>query len=559
VNPIIECVPNISEGRDRIIIDAIAGEVGKVPGAVLLDIDPGADTNRTVITFVGTPDAAVEAAFRLIRCAAELIDMSKHRGAHPRMGATDVCPFVPVAEVTMDDCVVLARRLGERVGKELGIPVYLYEYAAARPERKNLAECRKGEYEGLAARVGDAYWTPDFGPHSFNPRAGATAVGARDFLIAWNINLNTKDVKLASKIANRLREKGYAKTDANGKMVRDAGGETVYVPGKFKAVKAVGWFIDQYRQTQISVNLINYHVSPLHEVFDEACRLADQFGIRVTGSELVGLIPLEAVLQAGRHYLQKQGASTGVSEAELVETAVLSLGLSQLAPFKPEEKIIENRIRQPGPLASMKLDAFLDELASSSPAPGGGSVAAFAGALAAALASMVANLTFGKKGYTKHNETMDALAVKAQGLKAKLVGLVDADTAAFNEVMAATRLPKDTPEQQTGRGAAMQSANRKAASVPFEVLSLMPEVAALAKTAAELGNVNLTPDAGVSGLCCALAARGAAYNVRVNLQSLPDDEFSRRLKTDTDRILAEVDAIAGEVRNIVEKRLWAKG
>ena len=556
MNQIVECVPNISEGRDRAVIDAVAGVVDKVPGATLLDVDPGADTNRTVITLVGSPEAAVEAAFRLIRKAAELIDMSKHSGAHPRMGATDVCPFVPVSGVTMEECAKLAHQLGKRVGEELGIPVYLYEYAATRPERKNLAECRKGEYEGLAARTGDPYWKPDYGPSAFNPKSGATAIGARDFLIAWNINLNTKDTKIASKIANRLREKGYAKSDAKGKIVKDAAGEIVYVPGKFKAVKAVGWFIEQYRQTQISINLINYHLSPPHLVFDEACRIAEQFGIRITGSELVGLIPLDAMLEAGRHYLRKQGSITGVSESELVRMAILSMGMDQLAPFKPEEKITEYRIRKPGVLASRTVTDFVNELASESPAPGGGSVAALCGALSAALVSMVANLTFGKKGYTQHNDAMDAASVKAQELKVKLLDLMDADTAAFNEVMAATRLPKDTPEQQAERDRAMAAANRKAATVPFEVLSLMPEAVKLSKTVAESGNTNLTPDAGVSGLTAALAARGAAYNVRVNLQSLPDDEFARKLKSETDRILGEVDAVVADIKKTVEGRLW---
>ena len=554
---IVECVPNISEGRNRDIIDAVTGEIDKAPGVTLLDVDPGEDTNRTVITFVGDPENIVEAALRLIAKAAELIDMDKHSGAHARMGATDVCPFVPVSGVTMDDCVELAKKLGKRVGDELGIPVYLYEYAAARPERRNLADCRTGEYEGLKAREGIPEWEPDFGPFKFG-RSGATAIGARDFLIAWNVNLNTRDAKIASRIANRLREKGYAKMDPDNprKFLRDKDGNVLFQPGKFKDVKAVGWYIDSYKQAQISCNLVNYHVSPPHLVFDEACRLADQFGVRVTGSELVGVIPLEAMLQAGRYFLRKQGVMTGVNESDIIRCAIQSMGLDQISPFDPQKNIIEYMIREPGHLTSMKISEFMDELASDSPAPGGGSVAALCGALSAALASMVASLTFGKKGYTKFNAEMDEMAVKAQGLKARLVEYIDRDTEAFNQVMDAIRLPKKTPEQAQARERAIDEANRGAARVPFDVLSLIPDVVKLAKIAAEKGNRNLTPDAGVAGLTSALAARGAAYNVRVNLQSLPDDDFSRKLKEDTDRILREVDDIAAEIRRIIEGRLW---
>ncbi len=553
---IVECVPNFSEGRDRTIIDAITGEIDKVAGAELLDVDPGEATNRTVVTFAGEPEACLEAGFNFVARAAELIDMSGHKGAHPRMGATDVFPFVPVSGMTMDDCVELARRLGKRVGDELGIPVYLYEYAATRPERKSLADCRIGEYEGLKARVGDHKWTPDFGPGAFNPKSGATAIGARDFLIAWNINLNTRDTRLATRIANRLRERGYGMKDENGRFVRDDEGKVVMVPGKFEGTRAVGWFIDEYRRAQISINVVNYKLSPPHAIFDEACRLAEEFGVRATGSELVGLIPLDAMLLAGRHYLKKQGVITGVSEAEVIHAAVLSMGLEEVAPFDPHEKIIEYRLRRPGLLTSKKITDFMDELASDSPAPGGGSVAALCGALSASLASMVANLTFGKKGYRKYNAEMDALAVRAQELKDKLTDLVDRDTEAFNRVMAAFGLPKKTDEEKAAYEEAVAEATRGAALVPFEVVSMMPEVARLARTVAEKGNVNLTPDAGVSGLTAGLAARGAAYNVRVNLQNLPDDDFTRKLKEDTDRILAEVDEVVKEIRGIIEGRLW---
>ncbi len=553
---LIECVPNFSEGRDKAVIEAIAAEIKKVPGAELLDVDPGEETNRTVVTFVGGPEAVVEAAFRAIAKAAELIDMSQHHGAHPRMGATDVCPFVPVADVTMEECVECARLLGERVGRELGIPVYLYEYAATQPERKNLAEVRKGEYESLSSRPGDPYWTPDFGPDAFNPRSGATVIGARDFLIAYNVNLNTRDPKLASKIAQRIREMGFPQRDGEGKLVRDAEGNRIMVPGLFEAVKAVGWFIPEYHQAQISINLVNYRVSPPHEVFDACCDIAYECGLRVTGAERVGLIPLDAMIQAGRHYPAKQGKITGASEDDLVQMAILSLGLDQLGPFDPQQKIIEYRFRKPGRLASLTIKAFADELASDSPAPGGGSVAALVGALSAGLASMVANLTHGRKVYLAHNETMDAMAVKAQDLKARLLDLIDRDTEAFDKVMAAFGLPKKTDEQKAARDAAVQEATRGAASVPFEVLGLIVEVVKLTKIAAEFGNTNLTPDAGVSGLCAALAARGAAYNVRVNLSNLTDQAFIDQMRKDTDRLLGEVDAMAAEVRGIVEGRLW---
>lgn len=555
MNQIVECVPNFSEGRDRAVIDTITAEVTKVTGANLLDVDPGEATNRTVVTIAGEPDAVVEAAFRAIKKASELIDMSHHKGAHPRFGATDVCPFVPVAGMTMDDCVELAKKLGKRVGGELGIPIYLYEYAAQRPERQNLANCRAGEYEGLASRPGKPKWTPDFGPDIFNAKSGATAIGARDFLIAWNINLNSVDTSIASRIANRIREKGYAKMDGK-KYVRDNEGKVVFTPGKFKGTKAVGWFIDEYRRAQISINITNHHISPIHDIFDYACELSSRFGVRITGSELVGLIPLDAMVDAGRHYLKKQNLITGVSEEELVRTAIISMGLDEVAEFDPQDKIIEYRIRKQGKLTSMKLYALIDEVASDSPAPGGGSIAALAGGISAALASMVANLTFGKKGYTQHNKIMDEVAAKAQRLKDKLIDLVDRDATSFDAVMDTMRLPKGTDEQKADRDAAILTASRGAASVPFETLSLIPDVVKLVKVVAEHGNTNLTPDAGVAGLSAALAARGAAYNVRVNLQGLPDDDFSKNLRKDTDKILNEVDNVVNEIREMIEARLW---
>ncbi|MBT3233629.1 MAG: glutamate formimidoyltransferase [Calditrichaeota bacterium] len=553
---IVECVPNFSEGRDLTIIDKITAEIQKINGVELLDVDPGEATNRTVVTIAGDPDAAVEAAFQAIKKASGLIDMTKQKGAHPRMGATDVCPFIPVSGISMDECVELANRLGKRVGDELGIPVYLYEYAASKPEWTNLANCRAGEFEGLKAREGIEKWTPDYGPFKFG-KSGATAISAREFLIAWNINLNTKNTKLASKIANRLREKGYAKMKKPGVFARDENGSVVFIPGKFKGTKAVGWFIDEYNRAQISINITNHLVSPLHEIYDEACKLADEFGLRATGSELVGLVPLDAMVDAGKHFLKKQGVSTGVSEADLVNNAIMSLGLSEVSTFDPEDKIIEYRLRQPGILTSKTVTDFVEELASDSPAPGGGSVAALAGALGAGLASMVSISTYDKKGYTKHNTEMDQIAIKAQELKAKLVRLIDEDTEAFNLVMAAFGLPKKTDSEKAARDEAIAGANRGATLVPFEVVKLMPELAKLAKALALHGNTNMTSDAGVAGLSAVMAVKGAAYNVMINLQSLPDDEFSKNLRAETDQLLAEVGLIADEVREIVESKLWA--
>lgn len=557
MNQIVECVPNFSEGRDHKIIDQITAEITKINGASLLDVDPGEATNRTVVTIAGNPESVLEAAFQCIRKASELIDMRKHHGAHPRMGATDVCPFVPVSNITMDECVELARKLGKRVGDELGIPVYLYEYAANTEDRRNLAHCRMGEYEGLSARVGKPQWKPDFGPDNFNPRSGATAIGARDFLIAWNINLNTRNTKLASKIANRLRERGYGRRDADGKFIRDENGKVIMEPGLFEGVKAVGWFIDEYDMAQVSINVTKFRETPLHDIFDSACELANEFGLRVTGSELVGLIPLVALTDAGKHYLEKQGLMTGASEDNLVRIAVMSLGLDQLYPFKPEEKVIDYRLRTPGKLVSLSVKDFLHELASDSPAPGGGSVAALCGALSASLSSMIAHLTYDKKGYRKFNDEMNHISTQAHNLKARLEYLIDADTEAFNQVMAAFALPKKTDEEVESRNVTITEANRGAAKIPFEVLSLMPQAAQIALLAAEHGNNNLTPDAGVAGLTAALCARGAAYNVRVNLQSLPNDDFTRKLRQESDQILKEVDEITAKIKQTVESRLWS--
>jgi glutamate formiminotransferase/formiminotetrahydrofolate cyclodeaminase len=557
---LVECVPNFSEGRDLEKIKAITREIEAVAGVRLLDVDPGASTNRTVVTFIGPPDAVAEAAFRAVARAAEVIDMRTHKGAHSRVGATDVCPLVPVSGVTMEDCVALAEALGARVAAELGIPVFLYEAAARRPERRNLATVRAGEYEGLPDKLKDPRWAPDFGDPVFNPKSGATVIGAREFLIAYNIDLNTRDRKLAHEIALSLRESGRAKRDKDGNVVKDKRGRTVKVPGKFKEVKSVGWYVEDYGLAQISVNFTNYKVTPIHAVFDEARRLAAKLGLRVTGSELVGLIPKEALLMAGRHYLAKQGKSPGVPEAELVRTAVRSLGLGDVVPFDPDKKIIEYQFREAGPsLAAMTLRGFADELSMDSPAPGGGSVAALCGALSAALAAMVANLTVGKKGYEAVAEEMTATAVRGQALKDALLEAVDRDTRAFNKVMDAFRLPKATPEQAAEKERALEAANKEATLVPLEVLEQAVEAVALAKAAAAKGNRNSVSDAGVAGLVGWAAGEGAYDNILINLGSISDAAFGARVRKRAAALRKSLDRDAKAVRASVAKALASAG
>jgi len=526
---IVECVPNFSEGRDKDKINAIVREIEAVPGIKLLDVDPGESTNRTVVTFIGEPEAVKEAAFKAIKKAAEVLDMRTHKGAHSRIGATDVCPFVPVSGVTMEDCVRLAHELGCRVAGELSIPVYLYEEAAQKPGRRNLANIRAGEYEGLSEKLKDANWAPDYGDPVFNPKSGATVIGAREFLIAYNINLNTRDRRLAHEIALSLRESGRAKKDKDGKIVRDSLGNSVKIPGKFRDVKAVGWYIEDYGIAQISINFTNYRCSPVHAVFDETVKQAEKLGLRVTGSELVGLIPKEAVLMAGRHYLEKQGKTAGVPEEEIIRTAVLSLGLNDVSRFDPDKKIIERQFKEAGKtLVSLDLQAFADEVSMDSPAPGGGSVAALCGALSAALSSMVANLTYGKKGYEESGGDMKKVAVRAQELKDELLRAVDLDARAFNKVMEAFRLPKGTEEQSREREAAVEEASKGAALVPLGVLAAAAELIGLAEVVARKGNRNSLSDAGVAGLTAQAAGEGAYYNVRINLPGIKDERFRTR-------------------------------
>jgi len=556
---LVECVPNFSEGRDKDKIQAIVREIEGTPGVKLLDVDPGESTNRTVVTFLGPPEAAQEAAFRAIRKAAEVIDMRQHKGAHSRIGATDVCPFVPVSGVTMEDCVKLAEGLGRRVAEELGIPVYLYEAAARRTERRNLATIRAGEYEGLAEKIKDRNWAPDFGKAVFNPRSGATVIGAREFLIAYNINLNTRDRRLANEIALDLRESGRAKRDRAGNIVKDKRGNAVKIPGKFKEVKAVGWYIEDYGRAQISVNFTNYKITPVHVVFDEAARLADKLGLRVTGSELVGLIPKEALLMAGRHYLEKQGKSPGAPEEELVRTAVISLGLSDVAAFDPRKKVIEAQFEEPGrALVGLSVRAFADEVSMDSPAPGGGSVAALCGALGAGLSAMVANLTVGKKGYEKVFGDLKRAAVAAQVLKDDFLRFVDEDTAAFNRVMDAFRMPKATGEQIRERDAVVEEASKGATLVPLEVLKRSVNLLRLAKEVAKKGNKNSVSDAGVAGLAAQAAADGAFYNIRINLAGLKDAAFKKATAREADELRKKAEQLGGELRRLMRRELKIK-
>jgi glutamate formiminotransferase/formiminotetrahydrofolate cyclodeaminase len=537
---LVECVPNFSEGRNMAVIDAITGVISDTEGAHLLDVDPGKDTNRTVVTFVADPDSAVEAAFRAIKKASEVIDMSKHSGEHARMGATDVCPFVPVAGTTMEDCVELANRLGKRVGEELGIPVYLYEEAATAPDRRNLASVRSGEYEGLEKKFQDPHWKPDFGPAEFNPKWGATAISARKFLIAYNINLNTKSAKIANDIAMSIREAGRNKRDEKGKFVRDENGTPITQPGTLSACKAVGWYIDEYQRAQISMNLTDFDVTPPHLAFDECVRQAQERGVRVTGSELVGLIPLDAMLQAGRHFLTKAKESTGVPQQDLIETAVQSMGLREVAEFDPGQKVIEYRVASETPLVDLTVTSFVDLTSTDAPAPGGGSVAALMASMSGALTSMVANLTVGKKGYKKVWEEMRDVAPQAQTLKDAFLTAVDDDTFAFDAVMDAMKLPKKSEEEQRRRGEAIVRATKEAVEVPLGVLRGCREALPLIEAVAQKGNVNSLSDAGVAALALRAAAGGALLNVLINLPGLSDRDYIDRTSRDGLQILEEV-------------------
>jgi glutamate formiminotransferase/formiminotetrahydrofolate cyclodeaminase len=547
---IVECVPNFSEGRDLKVIEKITDEIKKA-GARLLDVDPGRDTNRTVVTFAGEAGAILEAAFQTIKKAAELIDMSKHKGEHPRMGATDVCPLVPVSGITMEECVELAKKLGQRVAEELKIPIYLYEYAAASKERRSLAYIRQGEYEALPEKLKQEKFKPDFGKPVFNAKAGATVIGAREFLIAYNVNLNTRNVKIARKIANRIREKGRKVKDKET-------GERVEVPGTLKNIRGMGWYIDEYNMAQLSFNILNYKTTPVYRVFEEAEKFAREFGVRVTGSELVGLIPLDAVLECGRHFLKKQSSTTGVSESEFIRVAVHTMGMEEVSAFNAEEKIIEYRLRTKGRLASMDIYEFADELASDSPAPGGGSVAALNGTLSAGLSSMVGNLTYNKKGYKEVKQIMIELSDKAQRLKDFFTESIDKDTEAFNKVMDAFSLPKGTDEEKILRDKAVMDATKEATLVPFAVLDKTKEATELALTVVEKGNQNSLSDAGVAGLTAAAAAEGALYNVMINLEGIDDEKFNKETAKKAIEINNQVQKIVAKIKSILHEKLKIK-
>ncbi|TSA24228.1 glutamate formimidoyltransferase, partial [bacterium] len=545
---IVECVPNFSEGRDEAIIKQITDRIEEVDGVVLLDVDPGKDTNRTVVTFVGTPEGVEEAAFRAIKKASEIIDMRQHSGAHPRMGATDVCPFVPVAGVTTEDCIEISKTLGKRVGEELKIPVYLYEHSASTPERENLANIRQGEFEGLAKKLEDPHWKPDFGPAKIHEKAGALVTGAREFLIAYNIDLNTRDKRKAKEIALAIREKGRRMRDENYQPVTNDEGNLVVIPGIFDNVKAIGWYIPEYGQAQISINLTNYKIAPPHLVFDKVREIALEKGLVVTGSELVGLIPLEAMLNAGRYFLEKQGSSYAVSDKELVHTAIVSLGLNDISKFDPDEKIIEYKIAKHNLLVNLTVKDFVDELASDSPAPGGGSVAALCGSLAAGLASMVGNLTTGKykfknseerAAYKENEARMLTMAWEAQQMKKQLIEAIDKDTEAFNNYMAALKLPKKTDNEKKVRSEAVQKAIKNATLVPLHTMKLCWEVIVLAETAAKYGNQNAVSDAGVSAITALTGVKGAYLNVRINLPGVKDEEFKKNILEQAENILKQ--------------------
>jgi len=558
---LIECVPNFSEGRDQNVIREITDAIESVDGVSLLDVDPGASTNRTVVTFVGSPDAAIEAAFRGIKKAAELIDMRKHKGAHPRMGATDVCPFIPVSNVNWEEAIDCVNRLAKRVGDELKIPVYLYEKAAKNKSRSNLSVIRVGEYEGFFEKIRRPEWKPDFGPTVFNEKSGATVIGARDFLVAYNVNLNTRSVRRATSVAFDVREQGRVKTEdgtPSGKPVLDANGEPIRVPGMLKHVKAIGWFVKEYGIAQVSMNLTNIEETPVHTAFDACCESAAKRGLRVTGSEIVGMVPKKCLVDAGRYFLRKQKWSEGESDEELIDIAIRSMGLSELRPFDPKEKVIEFKIESAEPkssLAKMNLREFCNETLSDTPAPGGGSVAALMGALGASLGGMVANLSAGKRGWDDKLEYFSGWAVKAQQLKDELLSLVDEDTAAFNKVMDAFALSKESAEEKAARSAAIEQATKYAAEVPLKVMETASKSYELLAEMAEKGNPASVSDVGVGALATRACIDGAALNVRINLTQLKDEKFKAALAEKVQSVCADSVAKFKEISQVVESKL----
>ncbi|HET7227657.1 MAG TPA: glutamate formimidoyltransferase [Chthoniobacterales bacterium] len=561
MSKLIECVPNFSEGRDPEIIRQITDAIASADGVSLLDVDPGETTNRTVVTFVGTPKATVEAAFRGIKKAAELIDMRKHKGAHPRMGATDVCPFIPIGDSDWKEAITCAKELGKRVGEELKIPVYLYEKAAKDESRANLAVIREGEYEAFFDKIKKAEWHPDFGPNEFNAKAGATAIGAREFLIAYNVNLNTKSVRRANSVAFDVREQGRVKTldgTPSGNPMVDAKGNPIRVPGMLKHVKAIGWYVEEYGIAQVSMNLTNIEKTPLHAAFDACHESATKRGLRVTGSEIVGMVPKKCLVDAGRYFLQKQNWSEGAAEEELIDLAIRTMGLSELKPFDPKEKVIELKIEAASPkksLVKMDLRRFCNQTLSDSPAPGGGSVAALMGALGVSLGGMVANLSAGKRGWEAKLEYFSDWAVKAQQLKDEMLSLVDEDTFAFNKVMAAFGLPKGTAKEKSARSAAIEAANKLAAEVPLRVMQTAAKAYDLLAEMAARGNPASISDVGVGLLAVRACIEGAGMNVRINVTNLKDEKSKISLSNKVQVFTEESEARFKEISKLVEKKL----
>lgn len=560
MSQLIECVPNFSEGADINVIHQITAEIENTEGVKLLNVDPGKATNRTVVTFVGNPNAVVEAAFKAIKKAGELIDMSKHKGEHPRMGATDVCPLIPIANISMEETAQYAQILAKKVGTELNLPVYLYEEAQPNKNRSNLSVIRAGEYEGFFKKIKETEWQPDFGPSEFDAKRGATVIGARDFLVAYNVNLNTTSTRRANSIAFDVREAGRVKREGDpitGKVVIDQNGNPVSIPGTLKAVKAIGWFIEEYGIAQISMNLTNINITPVHIAFDEVCKKANERGIRVTGSEIVGLIPLKSMLDAGKYFLEKQQRSTGVSEKELIKIAVKSMGLDELSPFKPEERIIEYILHDSSSsrLVKMTLSDFVDETASESPAPGGGSISAYVGALGVALGTMVANLSSHKKGWDNQWKFFGDWALKGQELKKEMLKLVDEDTIAFNKIMLAFAMPKSSDEEKTLRTNAIQEATKFAILTPFKVMQTALKSMELMQEMVVKGNPNSVSDAAVGALCARTAVIGAFMNVRINAPGLNDKNFIENIIQEGKQIQEKAIALENEIIALANQKI----
>jgi len=557
---IIECVPNFSEGRNAAVIKQITDEIESVGGIRLLNVDPGQATNRTVVTFVGDPESVVEAAFLAVKKASQVIDMSKHKGEHPRFGATDVCPLVPITGISMEEVVVHARKLAERIGNELKIPVYCYEKAAFNNERRNLADVRAGEYEGLKKKLADPKWKPDFGPAKFNSKTGAVAVGARNFLVAYNVNLNTTSTRRANAIAFDIRERGRVKRKGDaltGEIIQDETGQPLFEPGALKSVKAIGWYIKEYDIAQISINLTDISITPIHIAFDEACKRAEERGVRVTGSELVGMVPKKAMLEAGKYFLRKQQRSCGISDRELINIAIKSLGLNDLYKFKPEEKIIEYMMdnSKKDKLVNLSVEDFMIETASESPAPGGGSVSAYIGSLGTALGTMVANLSAHKRGWDDRWEEFSDWAERGKEYQEELLQLVDEDTRAFNELMDAYRIPKSNEEKNNVRENTIAEATRRAIMVPFRVMQVAHDALGVIRAMAEIGNPNSVSDAGVGALAIRAAVMGAHLNVKINIQGLKDPKFTDKILKETTRIEKDTIAIVDMILEMVISKI----